>query len=200
MATVHHSLRQLRAVLGIHQRQLAVLVDRSRHTIESLEIGRLKLSPQLAIEISRACGVDVSWLLANDPRLPMVNRAGVPYTRRDFEIAQDKDLGPLHLYHLSPEMKVGNAYDLLFRALRAARRRNAVPQFITRLERFVRKEVGRFIELKDEVDLEVAKRFKAQRKVRDFLFPPGVEPLKRGRRRLAEAIAELSAWEKTIKK
>jgi hypothetical protein len=131
----------------------------------------------------------------------MVNRAGLAYTRRDFEIAQDKDLGPLHLDHLSPEMKVGNAYDLLFRALRAARRRNAVPQFINRLEHFVRKEIGRFIELKDEVDREVAKRNKTPGKgVRDFLFPPGVEPLRRGRRRLAEAIAELSAWEKTIKK
>ena len=201
MATVHHSLRQLRAVLGIHQQQLAVLVNRSRHTIESLEIGRLKLSPQLAVEISRACGVDAQWLLANDPRLPMVNRAGVPYTRRDFEIAQDKDLGPLHASHLSQEMKLGTAYDLLFRMLRAARRRNAVPQFISRLERFLRKELERALEVKDEVDREVAKRNKTPGKgVRDFLFPTGVEPLRRGRRRLAEAIAELSAWEKTIKK
>ena len=130
----------------------------------------------------------------------MVNRAGVPYTRRDFEIAQDKDLGPLHASHLSQEMKLGTAYDLHFRMLRAARRRNTVPQFISRLERFLRKELKRALEVKDEVDREVAKRNKTPGKgVRDFLFPTGVEPLRRGRRRLAEAIANFPLGKKRLK-
>ena len=82
MATVCNTLRRLRDFLRLEQRQRGLLVGRSRHTIESIEQGRLKLSPKLALEISQACGIDSGWLLSNDPSLPMVNRVATLYPTR----------------------------------------------------------------------------------------------------------------------
>jgi transcriptional regulator with XRE-family HTH domain len=198
MGTVRHNLRRLRDFLGLEQRQMAILARRSLDTIEALEQNRLRLSPKLAVELSKRFGVDAGWLLSDDLNLPMTNRSGGAYTAEDFRVAQNEDLKPLQFYQVTPELKVGAASDLFFRALKCARKQNSVPQFVHELEGFARKMVHQFPELKQEVYREMQARDRAHRK--DFLFPSGVAPLKRCRRRFAEAIAELSAREKTIKK
>jgi transcriptional regulator with XRE-family HTH domain len=192
MKAVAHTLRQLREALGKDQRQMASLAGCTRHTIESVEQHRLKLSPRLAYKISEATGVDYAWLLANDSSLPMVNRVGEPYALDDFEFAQDSDLPPLQFHWISPEMEVGVAYDMLMQALAAARRRNAVPQFQKRLADFLRREVGHFREIEDAV------YGGHRRDGKGILFPRSVEPFKRGRVRFREAIAAISAREKTL--
>ena len=174
MGRVRHNLRRLRDFLGLEQRELAVLVKRTRHTIEAIEQNRLRLSPQLAFQISRACGIDAGWLLSGDSDLPMVNRRANVYGRRDFEQAQDEDLKPLQVYELSPEMEVAVAYDLLYRALRAARKKNKVSEFIKWLKDRVREAVHQFPELKEEV-YGGLRSGKAAGK--DFLFPRDAEPL-----------------------
>ena len=95
--------------------------------------------------------IDPIWLSSNDPALPMVNFAGRPYAYADYEAAQDKELKPLRPYRDESEMEVCVAYRLLRRVLRAARKRNEVPQFQKRLERFIRGELANYGELRDEV-------------------------------------------------
>ena len=209
-----NSLRHLRTFLGKQQREMAVIAGCSRHTVESIEQGRLKLSPRLATKIAQATAIDSSWLLANDQSLPMVTRAGAVYSVKAFELAQ-----PLPLYQFAPEMKVNVATDLLHQALRAARRCNAVQPFLRRLENFIRSEIRRFPELANEVRTErqhettIRKRqfvtknrgkwqhvTKNKFQARELLFPRDAGPLQRNKRRCLEAIAEFRAWEKVSKK
>ena len=198
---------------------MAVIAGCSRHTVESIEQGRLKLSPRLATEIAEATAIDSSWLLANDQSLPMVTRAGAAYSVKAFELAQDAELSkPLPLYQFPPEMKVNVATDLLHQALRAARRCNAVQPFLRRLENFIRSEIRRFPELANEARAErqhetrsgkshfVTRnrgkwQFEHKRGERkELLLPRDAGPLQRNKRRCLEAIAEFRAWEKVSRK
>jgi hypothetical protein len=94
-------------------------------------------------------------------------------------------------------MKVCIAADLLFRALAAAGRRNAIPEFIKRLERIAREEIHKFPELRAEVYAQLRK---GPGRAKDFLFPRDVMPLQRAKRHCVEAIAEFRAWEKVVSK
>jgi DNA-binding XRE family transcriptional regulator len=215
-----NSLRHLRTFLGKEQREMAVIAGCSRHTVESIEQGRLKLSPRLATEIAEATAIDSSWLLANDQSLPMVTRAGAAYSVKAFELAQDAELSkPLPLYQFPPEMKVNVATDLLHQALRAARRCNSVQPFLRRLENFIRSEIRRFPELANEVRAnrqhetrsggkrQFVTKSRGKRQLehkrggkKELLLPRDAGPLQRNKRRCLEAIAEFRTWEKVSKK
>jgi hypothetical protein len=210
---------------------MALIAGCSRHTVESVEQGRLRLSARLATKISEATGIDYNWLLAGDPTLPMVARDGAPYRQKDFELAQDSELSkPLPLYLFAPEMQVGVGADLLYRALKAARRCNAVQPFLRRLENFIRSEIRRFPELANEVraeqkhetrsgkrhysvDRNRGKRYYSVNRNRgewrwedkgggkkELLLPRDAGPLQRNKRRCLEAIAEFRTLEKVSKK
>ena len=105
------------------------------------------------------------WLMANDESLPLINNEGLPYAERDFFAAQqilqktdgEDSLRPLAFYRHIPELKVIVAGDLLARVLQAAHKRNLVPQFIHRLEWFVRAEVSKFGDLQEEIYVEIRK-------------------------------------------
>jgi DNA-binding XRE family transcriptional regulator len=200
------TVQQLRRFLDLGQKELADLAGCSRHTIESVEQGRLKLSTQLASKIAVACGVDLVWLTANNPNSPMINHEGQPYSRKDYdELTEKKGLESLRFYRVEPEMEIGVAYDLLCRTLKAAHARNQVPQFMHRLEHFVRSEVGRFAKLRDEVYHEI--RQWGEENVgsgksypKSFLFPRSTEAFERGRLKFKQAITALKEREKAIKK
>jgi transcriptional regulator with XRE-family HTH domain len=53
----------LRSLIGIPAHEFAKIIGRSLDTVRSLESGRLRLSEQLAKEISRKTGVSLEWLL-----------------------------------------------------------------------------------------------------------------------------------------
>jgi transcriptional regulator with XRE-family HTH domain len=209
--TAFNTLRRLRTFLGKEQREMAVIAGCSRHTVESVEQGRLRLSARLATKISEATGIDYNWLLAGDTTLPMVARDGAPYRQKDFELAQDSELSkPLPLYQFAPEMQVGVGADLVYRALKAARRRNAVPEFLKRFNHYVRSEIRRFPEFRNEVrgqwQHETRKgggkwQFEHKSGVRkELLLPRDEGPLQRNKRPCLEAIAEFRAWEKVSNK
>jgi hypothetical protein len=188
------------------QKEMSVLGDCSRHAIESVEYGRLKLSTRLGFKISQACGVDLGWLMANDENLPMINHEGQPYKApEDFDRAQDKELESLKFYRVEPEMEIGMAYDFLCRVLEAAQAKgvNAVSDFQHRLEVYVRSEVGHFGDLQDAVYGEIrqwGKENVATRKSypKSFLFPRSAEPFKRGRQRFDKAIQAIADREKRM--
>ena len=54
-------------------------------TIQSIELGRLKLSRTLAERIALETGVDANWLIANNTKRPPKDQFGKRYTRRTYE-------------------------------------------------------------------------------------------------------------------
>jgi DNA-binding XRE family transcriptional regulator len=69
-----HTLAILRKNLALRQPELAEMVGCSVATIQSIEVGRLKLSESLAGRISVTTGCDRDWLLRNDVSAPMPPR------------------------------------------------------------------------------------------------------------------------------
>lgn len=116
LSPLRHNLARLRLFLNLGQKEMADLADCSTHTIQSVELGRLALSEDLARRIATATGVHLRWLLENNLKAPAIKaddletrtitiiaddvleapRAGAPlqdikswaYTRHDFEGAQ----------------------------------------------------------------------------------------------------------------
>jgi transcriptional regulator with XRE-family HTH domain len=78
----------LREILGIKDFEMAKILDRTVHTIHSLESGRLKLSPELATKMFHETGISLDWLLKGDPTAPPISGRGEPYTRAKFDQAQ----------------------------------------------------------------------------------------------------------------
>jgi transcriptional regulator with XRE-family HTH domain len=81
----------LRLAIGLTQKEMAALVNRSPVTIQKVELGQLHLGEELGQEIASATGVSLEWLLENDVSKPAVNDDGAPYTREDFEEAQSEN-------------------------------------------------------------------------------------------------------------
>jgi DNA-binding XRE family transcriptional regulator len=69
-----HVVAVLRKNLALRQPELAKMVGCSVATIQSIEVGRLKLSESLASRIWAATGCDRDWLLRNDVSVPMPPR------------------------------------------------------------------------------------------------------------------------------
>src|SRR5262249_32561654 len=79
-----HVLVRLRQHLGLSQKQLAAWCACSEVTIQSIEVGRLALSKNLALRISRATAVPAEWLLANDLKSPLPKLALKPLANDAF--------------------------------------------------------------------------------------------------------------------
>lgn len=89
-----HPLAVLRTTIGLTQKELGSLVNRAARTIQSIELGKLPLTEELALKTAHETGVDVAWLLAGKPDVPP--RRGTSaygfqrmpldhYSRRDYE-------------------------------------------------------------------------------------------------------------------
>ena len=83
-----HVVAIMRTTLGLTQKELADMAECSVPTIQSVELGRLKLSEALAQRLADHTGVDLGWLLRNDRSQPMVDGQERPYTRAQFEMYQ----------------------------------------------------------------------------------------------------------------
>jgi transcriptional regulator with XRE-family HTH domain len=88
---LRHNLARLRTFLNLGQKEMANLAGCSTRTIQSIELGTLRLSEGLARRIAAATGVHLRWLLENDLKVPIVS-GGLArtrdYTRSDYERAQ----------------------------------------------------------------------------------------------------------------
>jgi transcriptional regulator with XRE-family HTH domain len=83
-----HNVARLRLFLGKSQREMADIAGCSFDTIQSVELGRLALSEDLARRISAATDVHLHWLLDNDLEADIVETRGHPYTHSVFENRQ----------------------------------------------------------------------------------------------------------------
>jgi transcriptional regulator with XRE-family HTH domain len=81
---LRHNLARLRLDLGLGQKEMAELAGCSSATIQSIELGRLSLSEELARKISAETGILFEWLLLNDLRMPLIADHGEPFAMEDF--------------------------------------------------------------------------------------------------------------------
>jgi transcriptional regulator with XRE-family HTH domain len=88
-----HPLAVLRTTIGLTQKQMGALVNRAARTIQSIELGKLPLTEELALRLAEATGVDEAWLFADDPQAPLrkgmtllqAGRGHGAYTKEDYE-------------------------------------------------------------------------------------------------------------------
>ena len=86
---------RLRSLLDKSAEAMAEYLGCSLAAIKSVECGRLKLSQSLAVRMAHETGVSWRWLLKGDPRAPIVDDAGAPYTWDTFARAQAKKIADL---------------------------------------------------------------------------------------------------------
>jgi transcriptional regulator with XRE-family HTH domain len=91
-SVLRHPLARLRQIAGLSQKELAAIVGRSTPTIQAIELGKLKLSEELAEIISAATGVSRDYLLAADPKAKPLAEAGGAFTQEKF-FEQQSDKG-----------------------------------------------------------------------------------------------------------
>jgi transcriptional regulator with XRE-family HTH domain len=89
-SALRHTVAVLRSIAGLTQKELAAHIDRSRRSVQAVELGQVGLTTELAQKISDETGIELDWLLANDPAKPAPARTGGNYTRKTFLAWQRK--------------------------------------------------------------------------------------------------------------
>ena len=89
-----HTLAVLRTLIGFTQKQMAQILECSVPTVQAVELGKLKLSVDLAQRVHFQTGVSIEWLLAGDVSQTPVTHDGEPYTKALFEELQAALLAP----------------------------------------------------------------------------------------------------------
>ena len=92
---LRHTLAVHRNIIGLTQKEMAALMGRSARTVQAIELGQLPLTQELALKLEHETGVEVAWLLADNPDAPPRRGASAygfqrlpaeHYSRRDYEI------------------------------------------------------------------------------------------------------------------
>ena len=86
-STKKSTLAVLREIMGINAGQMGKRLGCSRHTINSIEINRIKLGEERATKLLTETHISLDWLLANDSNAPPVSAKGEPYTREIYHRA-----------------------------------------------------------------------------------------------------------------
>ena len=82
---VRTNIARLRLALSLNQNQFARLIRRSTACVQSLELGRLRLSPDLAGEIGAKTGISARWLMDNRLDEPPYDMTGKPWSMASFQ-------------------------------------------------------------------------------------------------------------------
>src|SRR5712671_4496043 len=80
----------VRSVAEITQKELAEMVDCAPVTVQSIELGKLRLSQKLAKRIALQTGASLQWLSQNDYKVPPTSNRdhGQPYTKRIYQMTR----------------------------------------------------------------------------------------------------------------
>jgi len=87
-SSLRHPVAVLRKICEISPSELAHLVKFSLSTIQSVEMGRIPISEELAQEIGAVTGVDAVWLLRGDPTVKPTTPEGHGYTLPHYRDAR----------------------------------------------------------------------------------------------------------------
>jgi hypothetical protein len=183
------------------QKEMADFGGCSAAMIQSSEIARRPLSTPIATKISQRTGIDLAWLMSDDPDAPMINQAGEPYSYdADFERRQTNRSAPDASHYRWRELQLGDGFDLLHRLLGANRLKgeDAVAEFMDNFADFLKTQLKKHVKLEDTVYGEIRRAREAALKTGKiiplgFLTPTDIKPLRRGRERLGQAIAAFTS-------
>src|SRR6266404_6857694 len=80
----------VRSIAKITQKELAEMVDCAPVTVQSIELGKLRLSQKLAKRVALQTGASLQWLLENDYKVPPTSdrEPGQPYTSRFYHMTR----------------------------------------------------------------------------------------------------------------
>jgi transcriptional regulator with XRE-family HTH domain len=92
---LRHPLAVLRQTIGLTQKELAALLKCSRQAVQAIELDELPLSERTAANIARVTGVNAMWLAAGNPKAPIEDMLGKPYTLDTFARTQANVNGPI---------------------------------------------------------------------------------------------------------
>jgi transcriptional regulator with XRE-family HTH domain len=87
---VRTNIAKLRLELKMNQGEFAQFIGRSVASVQSLELARLRLSPQLAGELAQRTGVSQRWLLDNRLDEPPYDNMGKPWSTATFHRLQNE--------------------------------------------------------------------------------------------------------------
>jgi transcriptional regulator with XRE-family HTH domain len=198
----HSNLRRLRKFLLLTQKEMADRGACSPAMIQSVEIGRKPLSVAIASQISESTNIDLAWLMSDDPRAPMINTAGEPYSY-DADFKQRHRVAPDAAHYRWRELQLGVDFDLHLRELAAWRRKGkeAVEAYMQRCADFHKAELKLLPKLEDTIHGERRRAKEAALLKTGRIIPLGdltpsdMKPLQRGREKLAQSIAAFTARE-----
>ena len=83
-----HPIAILRREIGMLQKELASLVNRSPRTIQSIELLKAPLTLPLAEEIAIQTGVHVEWLMKGDISISPYDQMGEHYTKVTYQLTR----------------------------------------------------------------------------------------------------------------
>jgi hypothetical protein len=129
----------------MNQGQFARFIGRSVASVQSLELARLRLSPQLAGELAQRTGVNQRWLLDNRLDEPPYDSVGKPWTTASFqklqnEIPQSKDGDDIHrqrLLEIATQLTQARNLAGIRRLYRAFEEGRGVVQIGRRIDQFL---------------------------------------------------------------
>ena len=182
---VRTNIARLRIALSQNQTQFAVLLQRSPASVQSLELGRLKLSEQLASEIAARTGVSARWLIENRLDEEPYDLTGKPWTPANVE--RLKDEMPDHVKHddevfrqrmqeVGTQLSVARNLAGIKRLYRAMQRGSQVVELGRRIDQFLA-TVMREHDLRPDVNMMEEIRYaerEADRKTQNVLRVAGV--------------------------
>jgi hypothetical protein len=136
----------------------------------------------------------------------MTTAEGEVYERKHFELAQEA-VESIQLANVKLEMEIDVAADLLHRVYDTAQAKDmlAVSDFRRRLEDFIRREIHRFPELRDQVYAEIkewGEKNVATGKSypKNFLYPRSVKTFRRAQKRALAGVEAIENSEKRQKR
>jgi len=192
----------LRIELGLTQEKLGKLVGKARRTIQAIEIGKLRLTEDLAAEISAKTGISARWLLEGKPDAPMLTPGGEAYTKEVFDALRGRALRALNVEIQDPNklevlymrgFYVCADWFPMYSAAAKSGKREIVEHLTAEFLEQMRQRFGFDFDVAQKIDAEV--KFKS--KNFSFSIPRRVKPPKKSPSRPSPASARRASGRKS---
>jgi|GEM_PF-2969555 transcriptional regulator with XRE-family HTH domain len=183
---VRTNIARLRLALSLNQQQFARLLRRSTASVQSLEMGRLRLSGQLAGEIATRTGVHPRWLMENDLNETPYDMLGRPWSLSTFQrlhseipsdAKADDEVFRQRMLELASQLALARNVAGIRRIYRALNTGSQVIALGRRLDQFI---ASLMMEYKLDADLNMTEEIRyaereADRKTQNVLRVAGVK-------------------------
>ena len=179
------NIARLRLSLGQNQSQFAAFLRRSTASVQSLELGRLKLSGQLAAEIGSRTGVNSRWLIENQLEEEPYDLTGKPWSPANVErlkdempdhVKSDDEVFRQRMQEVATQLSLARNLAGLKRLFRAMQRGSQVVELGRRIDQFL-SALMREHDLRPDVNMMEEIRYaerEAERKTQNVLRVAGV--------------------------